>query len=154
MKTIITGVRAHFHERRAEWALAAIMVSFGLILLTNPHIFIKSTAYIGMSRLASQHTWGLVTLAVGATRMVALAVDGSMKDFAWAPHLRALTSFVSCFIWFQIIVGFFVIVPAYTTGLATYPVFLLLDIYQTYVAAQEIAWCDKKRERKNGRHIL
>lgn len=118
-------VKKHFGARTSEWMLAGIMLSIGLILLRTEDTFSTSPAYVGMARIASEQTWAIGCTIVGVLRLVALTING-----LWVPttyHLRSAASFVSCFIWTQIMVG------AMTSGIAglgiaVFPWILLWDI--------------------------
>lgn len=133
---IFLSIKKHFPTRASEWVLASILASWGLMLLRSEATFATSPSYIGLERIASENTWGWFCLAIGVSRLVALAINGH-----WVPstyHLRSITSFVSCFFWFQISLGIMASHLA-STGLAVYPWLMVLDIICTYRTARDLA---------------
>jgi hypothetical protein len=124
-----------FPSRTAEWMLTCILLSWGLMLLRPEATFASSPAYGGLERVAAEETWGWLCFAAGSIRLVALAING-----LWVPptyHLRSLTSFLSCFFWLQITLGFMASGTA-STGLCVYPWLLVAEIVTTYRTARDL----------------
>jgi hypothetical protein len=122
-----------FPARTTEWMLACILTSWGLMLL-RPETTFDNLAYLGLARIAEEDTWGWLCTAAGGLRLVALAING-----LWVPptyHLRSLTSFLSCFFWLQITLGFMASGSA-STGLAVYPWLLVAEVICTYRTARD-----------------
>lgn len=134
---VAKGISDHFPIRLSEWALATILVNWGWILLrpSNPDIFSTYPLFEFLSRIASENVWGCACLIIGLLRFVALILNGTFHEFKFSPHIRSLTSTLSCFLWAQITLGTLnVPVP---TGLAVYPVLLMVDMYNTWKSASE-----------------
>lgn len=118
-----------FHVRVAEWLLACILASWGLMLL-RPEITFSTPAYVGLERIFSEVVWGWLCFVCGGLRLTALAING-----LWRPSyfIRSITAFLSCFFWMQISLSFGGAGNA-STGLAVYPWLLVADIYNVYRA--------------------
>lgn len=139
------GIQEHFPARRSEWVLAFMMLAWGQILLMPGEVFSTSPAWAQMSLYMSEHSWGLLATSVGSFRLLALIINGTFATTwygRWSPHVRALASFLSCFIWFQITFGL-LNSNAATTGLAVYPGLLVLDAMNIVAASKDAAGMDK-----------
>lgn len=122
---LLLHVKKHFGARVSEWMLTGVMLSIGLILMRAEDTFSTSPAYIGMARIASEQTWAVACTIIGVLRLVALTING-----LWVPttyHLRSFASFISCFIWTQILVGVMISGIA-GLGIAVFPWILIWDI--------------------------
>lgn len=139
------GIQEHFPARRSEWVLAGMMLAWGMILLRPGELFADNPAWAQMSLYMSEEYWGKLAVAVGTFRLVALIINGTFATTwygRWSPHVRALASFLSCFIWFQITFGL-VNSNAATTGLAVYPGLLVLDAMNIVAASRDAAGMDR-----------
>jgi hypothetical protein len=139
------GIAHHFPARRSEWVLAGILVVWGWLLTQPGETFASNPAWAQMSLWMSEDAWGRFAIAIGSFRLVALLVNGSFSGTwygRWSPHVRALASFMSCFLWFQISFGLWAS-DAATTGLAVYPGLLLLDAMNIIAASRDAAGMDK-----------
>jgi len=139
------GIHDHFPARRSEWVLACILVVWGWILLRPAEVFAGNPAWSQMAAIMSEQTWGRVAVTIGSFRLLALIINGTFAKTwygRWSPHVRALASFLSCFVWFQISFGL-VASEAATTGLAVYPGLLLLDAMNIVSATRDAASMDK-----------
>ncbi|WP_061930077.1 hypothetical protein [Aureimonas sp. AU22] len=124
--------RKTFDTRVSEWALAAILFLWSVVLHLNPKLFQEGPSYVKMADLMPQHSWAILCLMAGGGRLIILLVNGLLRR---SPHLRCLGSFVSCFFWFQILIGLMQS-GTYATGLAVYPVLLALECYHTIRCAR------------------
>lgn len=139
------GIHDHFPARRSEWVLAGMLVAWGLILLQPDPTFTNNPAWRLMLSWLSEPSWGWLAVSVGSFRLAALIINGTFARTwygRWSPHVRALASFLSCFVWFQISFGLWAS-DAATTGLAVYPGLLLLDAMNIVAAAKDAAGMDK-----------
>ena len=118
--------------RLAEWGLAVVMFSWGWLLLL-PYDSLSIPVMAGLLQAAPETVWGTGCLALGGARLCVLVVNGAWRRNA---HARAICAFLSCFVWVQICIGL-AATGIVTTGLATYPVLLLMDIYVVFRAAAE-----------------
>lgn len=139
------GIHDHFPARRSEWVLACIMVAWGWILLKPTTVFVSHPSWSQMAAMMDESTWGWLAIAIGSFRLLALIVNGTFARTwygRWSPHVRALASFLSCFLWFQISFGLWAS-DAATTGLAVYPGLLVLDAMNIVAASKDAASMDK-----------
>jgi len=139
------GIHDHFPARRSEWVLAGIMVAWGCLLISPTAVFAQSKAWSQMAAMMPETVWGWCAIAVGAFRLLALIINGTFSGTwygRWSPHVRALASFLTCFLWFQISFGLWAS-DAATTGLAVYPGLLVLDAMNIVAASKDAAGMDK-----------
>lgn len=146
---LVKGITNHFMMRVSDWALALILFNFGIVLLSNRNIF-DNPDYAGMYRVATKALWGTLCITVGIIRIAALTINGTYPSFRWSPHIRTVAAFMSCFAWLNICIGFYV-APTPTAALAVYPYLLLLDIYNTFLAASEAGKVERRRGANGGR---
>ncbi|MGO4287491.1 hypothetical protein [Bosea sp. TAB14] len=95
--------------------------------------------------MMKESTWGWFAIAIGVFRLLALVVNGTFSGTwygRWSPHVRALASFLSCFLWLQITFGLLAS-DAATTGLAVYPGLLVLDAMNIVAATKDAASMDR-----------
>jgi len=134
------GVVDHLRLRTISWVMSLNMTGFGLVLLANPEAMSlpgRTVLYADLLRVASEHSWGVICVAIGVFRLLALGINGTFPSFPWSPYMRALGSFLSCLIWFTIELG---AMQAGTLILAldVYATFLLFDVISLYTAALEM----------------
>ena len=134
--TVFHGIASHFYKRVASWIMAIMIMNIGIVLLIHGNMFDTNLSYTFMGRIAEEHTWAYGCLGVGLLRLTGLVVNGGFKNFRWSAHMRSIGSGLSCLIWLQIAIGFMV-APQTGLGMAIYPFLLILDAYNSYVAAQE-----------------
>lgn len=132
------GIKEHFPARASEWALALILVNWGYVLLLPGDSFIRSGNTLGS--FMTESMWGWACLFMGFSRLIALFVNGTFKGFRHSPHVRAIMSFLSCGFWFMITIG---LMQTSSTGLAVYPVLLLLDYYNAARASRDARLVDE-----------
>ena len=146
---VARGITDHVPARASEWALALVLVNWGWTLLLPGSVFQTSAVFIEMARWASENQWGWACFAMGMIRFSALFVNGTFPSFRYSPHIRSAMSFLACAFWFTISIGIFQAnVP--TTGLAVYPVLLLLDMYNAYRAAGDARDADEAAKNATG----
>lgn len=142
---VYKGIEEHFPARRSEWVLAGIMAAWGWILLGPTDSFARSAGWAQMAAMASEHTWGWAAVSIGLFRFAALVINGTFADTwygRWSPHVRALASFLACFLWLQIAIGLYHTAPP---GLAPYTGLLVLDFMNIIAATSDAAKMDKAR---------
>ncbi len=143
---ITTSFRETFHARASEWALAAILFNWGLVLSFNDKVFAAGASYASLAELASQSMWAWVCLCFGGARLTVLAINGAWRR---SPHMRSICAFVSCFFWYQITVGMMQS-GTWATGLTVYPVLLFLDTFNVIRAIGEAGRSDAQHQRMAG----
>jgi hypothetical protein len=148
---IARGIHDHFPARMSEWGLAVMLLNLGLVLGQPNDTMQTSPSLSGLLRIAPEHVWAWALLLIGSVRLLALVVNGTFADTLygrWSPHVRSVLSFLSCFFWMNITVGL-TLSEMTGTGIAVYPVLLLMDGYNTVRAAGDAAVIDKAH--KNAR---
>ena len=112
---IYHGVVDHFVIRLTEWAMLwpSFWIWFGL--QNDPNMFNKSPAFVSMASWASEETWSAVFGLVMFARLIALAVNGTFREFKYSPHIRAGASLFGAIFWSIAAVGF---LQAYFNGAA------------------------------------
>jgi hypothetical protein len=143
------SINETFEARASEWALACVMFSLGVVSAVNEDLFASSNAFGVLARWATQETWALIFLSVGFVRLCVLFVNGGY----WrTPHFRSALAFASCFVWFQLVLGF---APNVSFLLATMPWVFLLDAYNALRSAREAGIAQylhmSKKSTRNGR---
>jgi len=126
----VANISHHFAARAAEWATSIMLFRFGMVLL-DPSPTFDGQAYAELARIASEAAWGWTCLLVGGARLIALTINGSMRQ---SPMVRAWAAGLSALFWLQITVGFYMAAPD-STAMAIYPVLLCLDGYNAIRAA-------------------
>ncbi|MGQ4272495.1 hypothetical protein [Terrihabitans sp. B22-R8] len=142
MPPMFLRFRSTFIDRFAEWVLACILFSTGLMLLRPEETFAASPVYEGLARIATEEHWGLFCLVGGAIRLVALTING-----AWMPtyHFRSVAAFLSCFFWLQFSLGLFGS-GSTAIGVAVYPWLLLADIVCVYKIGRDFRMAKAAKE--------
>jgi hypothetical protein len=100
-----TNFAAAFFPRLSEWLAACVLFALGTVLAANADLMVSTDAeaYQLMRLVAPQSTWSLVLIGFSCIRLIILLVNGAWRR---SPHLRALTAFLSCFVWTQIVLSF------------------------------------------------
>lgn len=120
-----------FPDRAIEWLLGFILLSWGIIVLWHPDMFSSSPVYNGWRHITQdQQMWGLVASTTGAARLAALYINGAHRR---TPTVRVLTSFLSMFVWFWVVVGMLIV--DINTGLAVYPWLMVGEAFSVYRAS-------------------
>ncbi|MDS1135167.1 hypothetical protein [Nitratireductor indicus] len=145
---ILAHIKRSFREtfpvRASEWALAAMIFNWGIILVFNDDLFASHPSYRVLKDTMAQDCWTVLCLGVGGFRLLVLLINGAWRR---SPHLRAAGAFLSILFWFQISMGF-ALVGTWGTALAVYPVLLLLDSYNAIRAVTDAAVSDEKFKRQ------
>lgn len=125
----------HFPSRASEWAAAAILFLWSMIVYTT-----QGSALEGQQlNLSNPIMWSAIFMALAGIRITILYINGALRR---SPHFRSGLAFLSCFAWFQIVIAS-VNVEQLTTDLAVYPILLALDFYNAYHIAVEARITDE-----------
>ncbi|KGF71145.1 hypothetical protein LL06_00655 [Hoeflea sp. BAL378] len=145
---ISRSFRQTFAVRASEWALALMLLNWSIVLSASPELFQANANYAPLKAIMDQETLALVCFLAGTGRLLVLMINGAWRR---TPHLRAAGAFISCFFWFQITLGF-AQAEIWGTGMAVYPVLLMLDAYNVIRAITDAAIIDNhyKRAASNG----
>lgn len=145
------SLRQHWPARKSEWFMAAILTTWGAYVWLHPEMFhAPSTQALlsGLAMISASFTieaalfWGPLCVVVGIGRMIALFING-----AWTrtPLIRVAASFVSMFVFTQILIGLWDSgVP--NTGLVIYPWFVVADLISAYRAATDAVLAQMQRD--------
>lgn len=136
----IFSIAKSFPVRVCEWLLAGIAVSWGIAAWNMSTEEWANPIFLGMARMADQHTWGALVSMVGILRVIALVRNGGWSP---SPHLRAAGAFIACFAWAQISLGLFSS-GITSTGMAVYPWLLMADIYNVFRASHDARLSDER----------
>lgn len=139
---IVKGIAGHLPSRAPEWALAVVLFNWGWVLLRSGSTF-ANPIYSQLAKWASEDVWGVACFSMGLLRLSALVINGTFHHrFRHSPHVRSVMAFWSCFFWFSITIGMLQ-VDLNSTGLAVYPVLLILDMYNAMRAARDAREVDE-----------
>lgn len=144
MGHISKSLRETFPVRASEWALAAILFNWSVILFLQPDLFDTVDAFSSLAKLMPQMTFAGMCFLIGFGRLVSLAINGTWKR---SPHLRAFSAFLTTGVWFMISVGI-IRSGAGATGLGVYPVLMFLDSYNVIRAAGEAGISDHHQQKR------
>lgn len=98
-----TSLKQSFPVRKSEWILAVVgTLGLWLVFTFNADLFAENRGYDGLARWAGQPFWAWMCFLIGIGRFATLCVNGMY----WrTPHYRAFFAFLTCFIWYQLVVG-------------------------------------------------
>ena len=118
-------VARHGTDRLVEWLFAGMMLCWGCWLLNPGWETFGNPQYAALAAIAREEVWGVWSIAVGATRMVALIINGRYRR---TPLLRLGCSLLGL-IWWLVLIYLFVVTPQPNpeVGLSWYPVFVLFE---------------------------
>ncbi len=139
------GFADYLLSRTPEWIAASMVFTYGWVLATHPGLMQTHWLFSQMQFL-SQPVWAWACVVVGLVRIVVLAINGCWRR---SPHARMAAALVSCVLWFQIVLG--LTDPNATTGLAVYPLILVMEFANIIRCARDArAVDDRYRSIKNG----
>lgn len=139
---VLRNIATHFQARSPEWVTGVGLSLWGASLIGPDQVFARP-GFANLAALADETTWGFVALTVGIVRILALFVNGSFEGFQYSPHLRALTGFISCFVWTSIWIG---LVTSSPTGRIVYLMLLAIEIINVWRALGDMG---AQRGQKN-----
>lgn len=132
-------VKEHFRTRATSWIMSFNIFGMGLILIVNPTFLngdVRAHSYVYLLTIMPQWAWAIWCVGVGLMRIVALVINGTFPRLPWMAHVRLAGAFLSCFLWFNLMLGVWVrggwtfAVPMFTSMIA-------FELLSTYVAANE-----------------
>ncbi len=138
------GITAHLATRITEWVAAAFMLQLGWTLYMPPDVLPGQPAWALLTQILFETTWGMVMLAIAALRVLALSINGTYQGFRFSPHVRALTAFLGCGIWLQVVLSLWLSqVPG--TALGTYRIILALECWNLWRAGLDVGFVERRR---------
>jgi len=144
---LFAGSMHNFSVRVSDWFLGGMLLAYGSVILFFPATFAESRVISVLVRIAPVYMIGYVCFAIGGMRALALTVNGSFPSFRWSPHVRLLMCLLSCFVWFQFVLGAMFSGPS-SMAIVIYPFLFLFDIYNTFLTASEAGIAE--RVHRNG----
>lgn len=145
---IITREIRYGESRWSEIWASMIMTLFGCVLLADGDTFAISKSFGVIREFVDEDAAGVIALAVGAVRLVALYVNGNHYR---SPLVRVAGCAGGFLFWSAIAAGFFLTAPPYTTGLAVYPILALAELHSSGRAARDAFVLDSLGTRQRGR---
>lgn len=122
-----------------EWALAVIILNWGVRLLVVDDVFKLFPSFGTMDNIMSESMWGAFCFLAGIARLLALAINGTFSGTVYSqysPHIRALVACLCAFFWAQIVISMLGVIPI-SPGFGVYSVFIALEIYCVSAALNE-----------------
>ena len=141
------GVTDHFRLRITSWFTSLILLNTGLVILLHPTVLSTNFTYRYMDRLYNPGTWTAICICLAIFRLAALTINGTFPRISYMPHIRTVGSTLSAIVWLQLVLGA-INTTSPTIEAAVYPMLMLLDIYNTHLAAIEMR-IDNGRRRNN-----
>jgi predicted signal transduction protein with EAL and GGDEF domain len=142
---IMTGVGAHFVPRITEWIMSFVLLGWGMALLQEGDIFTRSPVWAVMAATMREDSWGWAAVIVSLLRVTALFINGTFKDHwfsKYSPHIRAITSAISCQFWMQVVVG--IVATGYnSTGIPVYSGLAMICGVNAFRAARDAGIADR-----------
>ncbi|MER9937397.1 hypothetical protein [Mesorhizobium sp. M0088] len=141
---------AAFFPRWAEWAAASVLLSIGLMLSINTDLMVSSVAngygrgYQLLLAIAGQSVWATALTVFGSTRLAILLINGAWRR---SPVARAVTAFISCFFWTQLVLSF---QPTFGFAFVMACGWLLTDIVNIMRAARDARTVNDVLAREKG----
>lgn len=129
-------IQHKFRQRLIEWIGAAELMVLGIILLHPADSFGTLPAFVLMSEMFTEYTWGWILLVVGGSRLLGLIINGSMEAVTpWIRAAGAVCGF-ACFatIGFSMLTAWWFIGAAPSTGIAMYVVASCAEVAAIYLA--------------------
>jgi hypothetical protein len=125
--------------------MTAAILGWSSVLAADPGTFDTSRSFAVLQAYGSEATWAMICFAVGMTRLAALVVNGTFRQFRFSPHLRGGASFIACVFWGQIGLG---VCLAWWgggsgTGVVAYCTFMAIEMWNLFRA-----WADVGASRK------
>lgn len=122
-----------------EWALAVIVVNWGIRFLTTDNVLDLFPSFANMGNIMDEYSWGLFCIFAGFARLLALVVNGTFSGTLYSkysPHVRAVAACLCAFLWSQIVISMLGVHPL-SPGMPVYGVFIALEIYCVSAALNE-----------------
>lgn len=139
---IRSHIRVAFMGRLSEWAFAAMLLLWGVVLAMPAETF-DGRAFVAFRELFDETTLGFLLVAGGAVRLAVLSVNG-----IWRPlyYVRAWMALSSTVIWAAITIGF-ASSGTFGTWIAIYPVLLVFEALNVMRAMSDAAAAEIEARR-------
>lgn len=136
---IVTGIREHFDARVIEWGMGSFILYYGFGLAGPANGWTVPAAWAGMLQYLPENGWGLVCIALGVARLLALGINGTFAGTIYSrfsPTVRGICAIASATFWFMVILS---VSAVPSIGSRTYLLPLAFEI-----------WCVSRAWRDNG----
>jgi hypothetical protein len=113
-------------ERLIEWLFASMMIAWGMYLWL-PMATFDAPQYALLKSIADEGVWGAFSASIGGIRLVALWVNGQVRQ---TPLIRALGAGLGV-VWWMVLTYLFISAPGQhmPAGVVWYPIFVLFEGY-------------------------
>lgn len=127
-----------------EWVQATGMVSWGLMALASPDLFVLQEFFHPLLVVMSQTAWGSLAALVGIIRLTFLVING-----AWRPsaHIRALGCAMGVMLWSALFISALGL-DWLTPTSAIYAMLLGLDLLSLWFSAGDAKLADLSAKGK------
>ena len=127
-------IQHRFGPRMTEWMLAAITALWGAVLVNSLALF-NQPAWSGFRDIfRDEWTLGWIMVFLGALRIGGLIVNGARKNVT--PWIRSVSASLGCCL-FVGITYCYSQSGVFSTWLAIYPVFAVVELLNVYRAAHD-----------------
>lgn len=145
-------IQHKFRLRLVEWAGACQLLLLGWILAQPDPTFSNGPGFLALADLMGEESWAFWFLFVGATRLIALFINGSMESVTpWFRAFGAIFGFMSfAVITYSLLAAKFILGTPVSTGLAMYSVAATCEVAAIYLAfADARIYQNGRRSRSN-----
>ena len=122
--------------RLPEWICAGVTLLYGIALAILPLVpgsrIPPALSYGPLGESIPLWGWAAFAILLGSGRIVVLVINGRWRR---SPHSRYLLAAANIFLWTQIVFG--ILAGQWSTGLAVYPLLLVLDLWTTRTTSVE-----------------
>lgn len=147
LRTLTHGITSHASRRFTEWVGAYPLIALGYALSLEPAAFQQSQSFAVLLSWATQNTWSILLLLVGAERLFALMVNGSFPWFPYTPLIRNIASWSALVFWTLMWNGVYLAWrdgDGLITGVVMYSLPILLELRNVYVSRYDMVALGRK----------
>lgn len=132
--SLYVRTKSKFGFRISEWMIALQTFTFGAVLLLPNETYNTSPVFNFLRHVVSEEVLGIFMLAIGATHLVALTINGARQDVT--PTLRAVSAFIGFMAW-TLISFSFALSGVVSTWIAIYPFIAGFELVNMYRATHD-----------------
>lgn len=139
-----------FRDRAPEWVLSAGLLLWGIMIALTPDLFSIAKIYTPLLALLSQQTWAILTICVGALRLVSLTINGLWRPTA---HFRAMGAAAGSVLWGSLLSISVLDSAARAPGISIFSMLMVLEFMALWFAAGDAKLADqaaKSKKESNG----
>lgn len=142
LRRLASGVWDHAGARFTEWLGLVPLMGMGVVLYAQPGFLATTASFVVLAAWASAGAWSNMVLSCGLLRLIALAVNGTFRQFPYSPLIRFFASAFAAMFWMLFTVGFY---TAWRDGggaptpIIAYGTLMLLELRNAYVSRVDMA---------------